>query len=145
MTIIANYSNGAGPKSAEAAPEAPAQPSVLNPDVFHETVEEMGRDFVERIADRLLTETETLLPQLDAFVLSGSLAEAAKAAHKTAGAAAAIGLAGLHGALVRCEKAALANDAETAAKELVTARDVLPRTVRELRENGISVALAGVE
>lgn len=145
MTIIANYSNGAGPKPAEAAPEAPAQPSVLNPDVFHETVEEMGRDFVERIADRLLTETETLLPQLDAFVLSGSLAEAAKAAHKTAGAAAAIGLAGLHGALVRCEKAALANDAETAAKELVTARDVLPRTVRELRENGISVALAGVE
>ena len=145
MTIIANYSNGAGPKPAEPAPEAPAQPSVLNPDVFHETVEEMGRDFVERIADRLLTETETLLPQLDAFVLSGSLAEAAKAAHKTAGAAAAIGLSGLHGALVRCEKAALANDAETAAQELATARDVLPRTVRELRENGISVALAGVE
>jgi hypothetical protein len=46
---------------------------------------------------------------------------------------------------VRCEKAALANDAETAAQELATARDVLPRTVRELRENGISVALAGVE
>ncbi|WP_434615545.1 response regulator [Tabrizicola sp. M-4] len=145
MTIIANHANGSGPKPAEPAPETPAEPSVLNPEVFHETVEEMGREFVERIADRLLTETESLLPQLDAFAQTGSYAEAAKAAHKTAGAAAAIGLAGLHGALARYEKAALANDAATAAQELDAARRILPRTVKELRENGLSLALAGAE
>lgn len=145
MSIIANHSSGDGPKPDDSTPAAAAEPTVLNPEVFHETVEEMGREFVERIADRLLTETESLLPQLDAFARSGSYPEAAKAAHKTAGAAAAIGLSGLHGALARYEKAALANDATTAAQELDAARRILPRTVRELRENGLSLALAGAE
>jgi PAS domain S-box-containing protein len=141
MAIIANYARGAVRNRPRAA--APAETSVplLNTDVFDETMEEMGRDFVERIADRLLHETESVIIQLHDLGAAGAFEEAGKAAHKTAGAAAAIGLSGLHSALARYEHAALASDGNGTSAALADVRRVLPGTVAELRSRGLSLAL----
>ena len=140
MAIIANHARVTG--RGRAAPAPAAEPAVLNQDVFRETIEEMGRDFVERIADRLLHEAESVLQVIQTLDNAGSLDEAARAAHKTAGAAAAIGLAGLQSALARYERSAQAADRKGTSEALADARKVLPRTVAELRANGLALALA---
>ena len=108
--------------------------------LFQETVQEMGAAFVERIADRLLIEVEALIDELEDHARSGTHEAAAKAAHKTAGAAAAIGLSGLHGVLSRYETAARNGDAAAMGAALDSLRNLLPRTLLELRENGLSLA-----
>lgn len=142
MAIIANYARG-GSRSRPRAVAAPAaETPVINADVFRETMDEMGRDFVERIADRLLHETEAVIIQLADLGAVGAYADAGKAAHKTAGAAAAIGLSGLQTALSGYERAAQSADADGASAALEQIRSVLPRTVSELRERGLSLALS---
>lgn len=140
MSVIANHARASGRRPA--IPAVPKADPVLNEDVFRETIEEMGRDFVERIADRLLHETESVLRVIQTLDTAGSLEEAARAAHKTAGAAAAIGLAGLQSALARYEQAAQSADRNGTEAALADARKVLPLTVAELRANGLSLALA---
>jgi PAS domain S-box-containing protein len=140
MAIIATYARGATrnrPRTID--PVATAVP-FLNPDVFNETIEEMGRDFVERIADRLLHETESVIVQLTDLGAAGAYEDAGKAAHKTAGAAAAIGLSGLHSALSGYERAAQAKDGKSTAAALAEVRRVLPGTVAELRARGLALA-----
>lgn len=141
MAIIATYARGTARARPRAPELAPTEPPIINPDVFKETLEEMGRDFVERIADRLLHETEAVIIQLQDLGAVGSYADAGKAAHKTAGAAAAIGLSGLHMALADYERAADAADAAGTDAALARVRLVLPRTVAELRDRGLSLAL----
>lgn len=141
MAIIANYARGVTKARPRSAEPAPAAPSVLNVDVFNETMEEMGRDFVERIADRLLHEAESVIVQLHDLGAAGAYDEAGKAAHKTAGAAAAIGLSGLHSALASYERAAKVHDATGTTAALNEVRHVLPGTVAELRARGLSLAL----
>jgi PAS domain S-box-containing protein len=141
MGILATYSRGiVRNRQRPALPAAPAETPVLSPDVFRETLEEMGRDFVERLADKLIGETESVAAQLSDLSAAGRHDEAAKVAHKTAGAAAAIGLAGLHGALVAFETAAQSADTAGEAAALGTLRAVLPRTISALRENGLSLS-----
>lgn len=141
MAIIAANANG-GETTPKAAQQPHAAPLILNAEVFGETLEEMGRDFVERIADRLVQDVEALILQLRKLAAEGSLAEAGRAAHKTAGAAAAIGLAGLHSALGAYEHAAIAGDAVAADQALARTIDVLPHTVAALREQGLSIGLS---
>lgn len=139
MSIIEAHAGPGTPViHAIVAPEE-HQVIVLDHDVFVETVEEMGREFVERIAERLLSETALVIEQITQLAANGSLGDAGKAAHKTAGAAAAIGLKGLHGALAGYEKAALADDATSAGRALDEVRALLPLTITALRENGLVV------
>lgn len=143
MAILATYSRGIArnrQRTAIAATASPAEPSALNEDVFRETLQEMGHDFVARLADKLIGETEEVTAQLSDLSSAGRHDEAAKVAHKTAGAAAAIGLGGLHAALVGFETAAHAADSDAEAKALAALRSVLPRTITALGENGISIS-----
>lgn len=119
---------------------APAEQSpVLNADVFAETMEEMGSSFVESLAGKLLAETAEVIGHLHELATAGAFSEAAKAAHKTAGAAAAIGLSGLYNTLSAYERAALASDQTAVNRHLGELRDMLPRTATVLREKGLAV------
>jgi PAS domain S-box-containing protein len=141
MTIIANHTRAKPQPPPVLPPASTTHPAILNIDVFRDTVQEMGSDFVDRLASRLLAEVETLIPELAELAQKGAHDAAAKAAHRTAGAAAAIGLAGLHGALSRYESAARSGDEATMAEALATARAALPRTILELREHGLPLNL----
>ena len=140
MTLIANHARRAAQPAAAPVPPAAVEPPVLNKAVFRETMQEMGAAFVERIADRLLIEAESLIDELEDHARTGNHEAAAKAAHKTAGAAASIGLAGLHFALSRYETAARNGDTAAMSAGLDRIRSLLPRTLLDLRENGLSLA-----
>ena len=140
MTLIANHARRAAqPAVALVLPSATEAP-ILNKTLFRETMQEMGAAFVERIADRLLIEAEALIGELEDHARNGAHEAAAKAAHKTAGAAAAIGLAGLHSVLSQYETAARDGDTAAMSAALDRVRSLLPRTLLELRENGLSLA-----
>jgi HPt (histidine-containing phosphotransfer) domain-containing protein len=141
MTIIANHTRAKPQPPPVLPPASTTHPAILNIDVFRDTVQEMGSDFVDRLASRLLAEVETLIPELAELAQKGAHDAAAKAAHRTAGAAAAIGLAGLHGALSRYESAARSGDDAAMEAALTTARAALPRTILELREHGLPLNL----
>lgn len=140
MAIIATHARVT--RTARPVIPAPVESPVLNMEVFRETLDEMGRDFVERIADRLLHEADSVLQVIQTLDGAGSREEAARAAHKTAGAAAAIGLSGLQSALVRYERSVQTADPTAGTEALSDARKVLPKTVAELRTHGLSLALA---
>ena len=120
--------------------EAPLEEDdvMLNTEVFDETLEEMGRDFVERVASRMLQDAETALDEVAANIPS-DLHTAGRVAHKAAGAAAAIGLGALHKALADCEHAAIAGDAAGVTAALNAARHAIPGTVSALRARGLAV------
>lgn len=120
---------------------AGAQPAVLNAQVFGETIEEMGRDFVQALAKRLLTEATATVEDIRDLAASGNYPAAAAAAHKTAGAAAAIGLSGLYHALSAFERAALAGDTDSTLRCLGDLSAMLPRTVKALGEHGLSLKM----
>lgn len=115
--------------------------AMLNDEVFDETLEEMGRDFVERVASRMLEDADTSLTEITAQI-PVDLHNAGRVAHKAAGAAAAIGLAALHKALADCEHAAIDGDAAGAAQAVDRARVAIPATITALRARGL--ALGGV-
>ena len=129
-TTTSGTLTGSAPRSA-----------VLNKQVFNETLEEMGRDFVQAVAGRLLHETRGVIERIADLAASGNLSEAAATAHKTAGAAAAIGLSGLYNALSAYERAARAGDAITAERCLGDLSAMLPRTIRVLAEPGLPVGV----
>lgn len=118
----------------------PAPPPVLNAEVFAETLEEMGRDFVERVAVKCLAETAGAVTEARAALNDDPVA-AARIVHRAAGAAAAIGLGGLHRGLAAAEHAALAGDRDTALRALDGVTKTLPDTVTALREKGLSVSV----
>ncbi|AWB49650.1 hybrid sensor histidine kinase/response regulator [Gemmobacter aquarius] len=122
-------------------PDALARPSVLDAKVFAETLADMGRDFVQTLATRLLQETNTTVDTIRELATEGRYREAAAAAHKTAGAAAAIGLSGLHGTLAAYESAALGGDADSAHRCLADIPGMLTRTTRALAEHGLALDL----
>jgi PAS domain S-box-containing protein len=140
MTLIATHTRRAAQPAPAPVLPAAVEPPVLNKALFRETLQEMGAAFVERIADRLLIEAEALIPELEDHARNGSYEAAAKAAHKTAGAAASIGLAGLHAALSHYETAARNGDTAAMSAGLDRIRCLLPRTLLELRENGLTLA-----
>jgi PAS domain S-box-containing protein len=111
---------------------------MLNAEVFDETLEEMGRDFVERMAARMLEDAESSLNEVAANI-PGDLHTAGRVAHKAAGAAAAIGLGALHKALADCETFAIAGDAAGVTRAVETARTAIPGTIAALRARGLSV------
>lgn len=141
MGVLATYSRGIARnrQRPQLPPATPADPPVLNGEVFRETLEEMGQDFVERMAGKLIGETEAVALQLSDLSAAGRHDEAAKIAHKTAGAAAAIGLSGLHSTLAAFETAAQAADAAGEAAALSALCGALPRTIDALRENGLTL------
>jgi PAS domain S-box-containing protein len=139
MAVIAAHTQGAAPVLAAPVPAPPSEPAILNLDVLREAQREMGAEFVDRIASRLMNEGEALMVELEELGLKEAYDQAAKAAHKTAGAAASIGLAGLHAALLRYETAARASDAAAATAALSAARKVLMRTVLDLRDHGVTL------
>jgi HPt (histidine-containing phosphotransfer) domain-containing protein len=142
MTLIANHARRVARPAAVPVLPVASEPAVLNKALFQETVQEMGTAFVERIADRLLIEVEALIAELEDHARAGTHEAAAKAAHKTAGAAAAIGLSGLHAALSRYETAARNGDTAAMGLALASLRSLLPRTLLDLRENGLTLASA---
>jgi PAS domain S-box-containing protein len=135
--VLAAHGKGAGQaRIAAAAPEK--EIVMLNTDVFDETLEEMGREFVERVAGRMLEDAESSLAEVMANI-PGDLHTAGRVAHKAAGAAAAIGLGALHKALADCEHAAIAGDAAAAAAAAEEARRAIPGTIAALRARGLAV------
>ena len=128
-----------GTGSAKSGP-APRS-AVLNAQVFTETVEEMGRDFVQAVAGRLLHDIRNVIERITDLAAAGNLPEAAATAHKTAGAAAAIGLSGLYNTLTAYERAATAGDAACANRCLGDLSAMLPRTLRVLAEHGLPVGV----
>ena len=139
MAVIAAHAQGAAPAPVAPLTVPPPEPAVLNLEVLRESQREMGTEFVDRIASRLLNEAEALMVELEELGLKTAFDQAAKAAHKTAGAAASIGMSGLHAALLRYENAARAGDAAAVAAALAAARKVLLRTVLDLRDNGVTL------
>ncbi|MBC2834747.1 response regulator [Paragemmobacter straminiformis] len=140
MNIIDQHVSAGRHRPVGMSLAVPAEQSpVLNADVFTETLEEMGSAFVESLAGKLLAETASVIDHLRDLATTGSFSEAAKAAHKTAGAAAAIGLSGLYNTLSAYERAALAADRATIDRCLGDLREMLPRTVAVLREKGFAV------
>lgn len=145
MNIIDEHVDAGRHRPAMLSLASPVdQNPVLNPEVFRETLEEMGHAFVETLADRLLAETATVITQLRDLAAAGSYSEAAKSAHKTAGAAAAIGLSGLYNTLTAYERAALASDRTGTESALAELRSMLPRTASVLRERGFAVLMPPV-
>ena len=140
ITTIAAHVAGMPPQAITLRTDANGECPILNVEVFSETLQEMGRDFLERLADRLLSEVEAVIIQLRDLTTAGALTDAARAAHKTAGAAAAIGLSGLHSTLSAFEKCALDGNAASARTALDEVRRLLPLTVVTLRHRGLSVA-----
>ena len=134
--VLAAHGKGAVALRKEEPPEE--DDVMLNTEVFDETLEEMGRDFVERVASRMLQDAETALDEVAAHIPS-DLHTAGRVAHKAAGAAAAIGLGALHKALADCEHAAIAGDAAAVTAALNEARRAIPGTVTALRARGLSV------
>lgn len=128
-----------GTGSAKSGP-APRS-AVLNAQVFTETVEEMGRDFVQAVAGRLLHDIRNVIERITDLAAAGNLPEAAATAHKTAGAAAAIGLSGLYNTLTAYERAATVGDAACANRCLGDLSAMLPRTLRVLAEHGLPVGV----
>lgn len=129
----------ASPKPGGVA-AVPDRPPVLNTEVFAETLEEMGRAFVERVAVKCLAETADAVAEARA-ALADDLPAAARIVHRAAGAAAAIGLGGLHRGLAAAEHAALAGDRDAVVAALDGVAGTLPDTVAALREKGLSVAV----
>lgn len=125
------------------AAELPASPPpiivpsvpVLNDDVLAESVEDMGRDFVRNIVARVLREVDGVVVALRDQGLD--LRSAADMSHRTAGAAAAVGLSGLHAALVAHETAAVAGHAQGAADALRRVEQLVPVTSVALRCQGL--------
>jgi PAS domain S-box-containing protein len=115
---------------------------VLDAEVLNETVEEMGRDFVESIATRLMAEMTEVTDQLYDLSTNGNLADAGQVAHKAAGAAAAIGLRGLHDALTQFEGAAAQHDVAAAGQALGRVHVIVPFTAAALQERGVLPATA---
>ncbi len=139
MNIIDDHvAAGRQPVSPAAAL---ADATLLNARVFVETLDEMGRDFVQALAERLLHEAAALTDQLRDLAAAGKLAEAAAAAHRTAGAAAAIGLSGLYNALSAYERAALSRDAAATEACLASLTATLPQTVQVLAAHGLTLAI----
>lgn len=139
--IIATYARKlqAGRPNRDQMAVLPGLPPALNSDVFRETLEDMGPDFVTRIAGKLLEEGAALVVELADLAATGRRADAAASAHKAAGAAASIGLAGMHAALAAYENAARAADPTAEAAALAALQDALPRTSEALRNHGISL------
>lgn len=140
MNIIEEHV-ATGRHAPTAMSDALTQPSVLNTKVFSETVAEMGRDFVQILANRLMQETTTTIESIRELANTGQYSEAAAAAHKTAGAAAAIGLSGLYSALSAYENAALGGDTDSAQRCLADVSAMLAPTTRALAEHGLSFDL----
>jgi PAS domain S-box-containing protein len=134
--VLAAHGKGTGPAQTDAPSEQ--EEVMLNTEVFDETLEEMGRDFVERVAARMLEDAETSLNEVAAHI-PGDLHTAGRVAHKAAGAAAAIGLGALHKALADCETAAIAGDAAGVTRAMEAARAAIPATIAALRARGLSV------
>ena len=133
--VLATHGDGGVRRGA--LPEGAAS-DMLNDEVFTETVEEMGRDFVERVAAKCLAEVEASVAEAEK-ALPDDPEGAARIAHRTAGAAAAIGLARLHRGLAAIEHAALAGDTEKARTEIADLRSAVPATVAELRARGLTL------
>lgn len=136
--VLAAHGKRATPAPTGARSEQ--EEVMLNTEVFDETLEEMGRDFVERVATRMLEDADSSLKEVAANI-PGDLHTAGRVAHKAAGAAAAIGLAALHKALADCETAAIAGDAAEATRAMEAARAAIPGTVAALRARGLSVGV----
>ncbi len=130
--------HGKGTTGVQPAVPAKEDIVMLNTEVFDETLEEMGRDFVERVAARMLEDAESSLNEVAANI-PGDLHTAGRVAHKAAGAAAAIGLGALHKALAECEHAAIAGDAAGVTRAMEEARTAIPGTIAALRARGLSV------
>ncbi|MEY4983141.1 MAG: hypothetical protein RIR62_1407 [Pseudomonadota bacterium] len=133
--VLATHGDGG---QRRPVPDPAATGGMLDDAVFAETVEEMGRDFVERVAAKCLAEVEASVTAAEA-ALSGDPAGAARIAHKSAGAAATIGLARLHRGLAAIETAALAGDTPQARTEIADLRAALPATVAALRAQGLAL------
>jgi PAS domain S-box-containing protein len=134
--VLAAHGKGKLPTRDIIPPEQ--ENPMLNTEVFDETLEEMGRDFVERVATRMLEEAEAALTEVAANI-PGDLHTAGRVAHKAAGAAAAIGLGALHKALADCETAAIAGDVAGVTRAMEAARVAIPGTLAALRARGLSV------
>lgn len=136
--VLATHGTHGGMLKPCGTTEKETAMAVLNEEVFDETLEEMGRDFVERVASRMLEDAQASLKEV-AEKIPTDLHTAGRVAHKAAGAAAAIGLAALHKALADCEHAAIAGDAEAATRAVEEARAAIPGTIAALRARGLVV------
>ena len=136
--MLARYGKAAGSGSGGPGPDEPLpakESAMLNEDVFVEMLQEMGRDFMERVTARMLVEAQVAVADIRSQA-GHALPRAGQTAHKAAGAAAAIGLAGLHAAFAACEQAAEVGDLAAALAAAQAAEAAIPATRAALRQHG---------
>lgn len=114
-------------------------PVILDEEVYTDLFEALGSSYMQRMANKLSAETEETLRSLVTFEAAGDLEEAAKIAHRSAGAVAAMGLRALHHALVTYEQQAKAGESDAAIATRGQISRVSAQTFDALRERGILV------
>lgn len=131
-----------------ALPEGTAVPDAATADVpdaawpdaalgdqghIHSLIEDLGTGFLGSLLGSFSAEMEAALAKTRAALAQQDLAEVVRQAHTSAGAAAALGLTGLHLALRGQETAALADDAAAARAAQDRIEALFPRSVDHLR------------
>ncbi len=140
MNIIEQHVTPRQGRSRLVAPSLALPPaSVLNARVFAETLQELGRDAVQSVATRVLHETTATQDRLSVFLAAGDLPATATAAHKAAGASAAIGLGGLYHTLSGIEASALGGDKDQCQRGIDALSDMLARTAQALSDQGMTI------
>lgn len=113
---------------------------LINGPVMDEALEDMGPDFVAKLVNRITAEVSATLTELAALLDRQDMAAAGKLSHRTGGAAAAVGLSGMHAALARFEAAAALGDERACRTALADAWRILPMTLPALRRHDAELA-----
>lgn len=93
----------------------------------------LGPDYIAGMINRVLTEAGAALPEMRRLHEAGDHHAAARLAHRTAGAAAAVGLLALHRTLSGYETAADASDSDAAGRALESLPVTIERTAAAIQ------------
>jgi CheY-like chemotaxis protein len=125
------------PQMADSpAPSADAV-ALLDEETMADLEEQLGREYMCKMTLRFADEADRALAELSDTEAEGDLPRAAQVAHKAAGAAAALGLKGLHRVLVTFENEAKAGQREAARERIARIEAIKADTFALLRDRGL--------
>ncbi|MGP3697210.1 response regulator [Rhodobacter sp. NSM] len=124
---IRHFTEGKTATEEKPVPEeaTPSDTPLIDAELRADLEGNLGPDYIAGMMGRVLTEAGAALPEMRRLHEAGQHQAAAKLAHRTAGAAAAVGLVALHRTLSGYETAADASDAAAAGRAL----ESLPATI----------------
>lgn len=106
---------------------------LIDHDLRADLIGNLGHDYIAGMIDRVMNEAGAALAEMRRLHAAGEHGAAAKVAHRTAGAAAAVGLVALHRTLSGYETATDSADTEAAGAALESLPDTLERTAAALQ------------